>query len=97
MARKELKLLHNRGMLLHHTGHVVTSYGARCYIIRGTLLQQRTCGSQSQVLLVRVTVIALIGLYTFIHLTHSVHNNVGVHSLATKGDTFSVFLHNKQW
>ena len=54
--------------------------GASCYITRETLLKQRTCGSQSEVSLVSVTVITLIGLNTFIHLTHSVHNNVGVHS-----------------
>ena len=65
MARKELKLLHNRGTLLHHKGHIVTT---------------KNMWIAMQVLLVCVTVIAIIGLYTFIHLTHSVHNNVGVHS-----------------
>ena len=54
-----------RGMLLHHTGHVVTSKNV--WIVK-------------QVLLVHVTVITLIGVYTLIHLTQSVHNNVGVHS-----------------
>ena len=34
-----------RDTLLHHTGHVVTSYGTRCYIIRDTLVQQRMCTS----------------------------------------------------
>ena len=58
-----------RGKLLHHTGQVVTSYGARCYIIRGTLLH--TTGHvatinntwiATQVSLVHVTVITLIEL-----------------------------------
>ena len=86
MARKELKLL-------YHMGHIVTSYGACCYIIRGTLLHHTGhvvtsygahCYNKEHVnhnvTRPRVTVIALTGLYTFIHLTHSVHNNIAVHS-----------------
>ena len=60
-----------RGTLLQHTGHVVTAYGARCYI------KERVDRKAS---LVHVTLVTLIGLYTFVHIIHSVHNNVGVHS-----------------
>ena len=59
------KELNNRSTLLHNTGHIVTTKNMWIAI---------------QVSLVCVTVIALIGLYTFIHLTHCVHNNVGVQS-----------------
>ena len=57
--------------------------GASCYIIRGTLLQQRIRRSQSKCysdITLLLHVIILIRLYTPIHLIHSVHNNVGVHS-----------------
>ena len=54
--------------------------GASCYIIRGTLLQQRTWCSQSKCHSYMLTVITLLGLHTFIHLIHGMHNNVGIHS-----------------
>ena len=76
-----------RGKLLHHTGHVVTSYGASCYIIRGMLLHHtghvataKNAWIAKQVSLIHVTVVTLTGLYTHIHVICSVHNNVSVHS-----------------
>ena len=49
--------------VLHHTGHVVTSKNA--WVAK-------------QVSLVHVTVITSIGLFTLIHIVHSVRNNIGV-------------------
>ena len=54
-----------RGNFLHYKGHVGTTKNA--WIAK-------------QVSLVHVIVITLIGLYILIHLTHSVHTNVGVQS-----------------
>ena len=61
-------------LLRQHTTYVT-------YIIRiNNVVTAKNVWILKQVSLIHVTVITLIGLYPFIHLIHSVHNNVRVHS-----------------